>query len=115
MKQLILIISFTIGCSSHVSSPGYAELEDGAAGAGGLLEVDADVADRIIDAYQPSDAVASDAEPDSGDAALPPGGQCPVLLAFPCEPSSCSGSCACNDYARWKCVAASGGAYCECS
>jgi hypothetical protein len=111
MRYLILTAALALGCSSRVSKPGYELPEEGAAGAGGLPQIDADVADRILDAYE----AAADAASTSGDAALPTDGVCPVLLAFPCEPESCSGTCACNESTHWECVAASSGAYCGCS
>lgn len=106
-----------LGCSSHAYSPGTPGDEDGAAGAGGLLTVDADVADRIVDTYE------NDAEPDSapqGTENCPGSGTCDTSgYCVACDATACSTRCACiadvyPDLYTGEGACVFGGGFCQC-
>jgi hypothetical protein len=104
MKRIILFTTFALGCSSHAYSAGYengdnADGTGGSGGSGGFPTVDADVADRIIDAYEIiPEAAAEDSPPtDSG-----PTVTCVLTECAPCSalgPLKCcteAGACGCT-------------------
>jgi hypothetical protein len=95
----------SLSCSSHASN--MFEGDD----SGSIMDEASVEAAR--DAAEHTD-VEEDA-PSSGDSELPPGGLCPVLLASPCEPKSCSGTCACNNFTQWECITETNSTRCYCS
>lgn len=94
MKTATILILLTTGCSSHAVSYGRADPEGGAAGAGGLPEVDADAADHIVDAYAPADADEGDDAPQSTEA-CPGSSACDANGCVACVASACNTRCAC--------------------